>query len=115
METSLGDEADPGQPKEAEQLVSLPGCPPSSFRVQQPPGTWAVCCQKLHFSAAKVPTQQQEGSSDHTALRFFLGDHQGINLFGPVDLSHTMQNHCPACSGTGCKPRSGRASLFWCS
>lgn len=97
METSLWDEADPGQPKE------------------QPPGRQAVCCQKLHFSAAKVPAQQQAGRSDHTALGFFLGDFQSINLFGPVDLSHTVQNHCPAYAGTGCKPCSGGASLFWCS
>lgn len=59
--------------KEAAQLVSRPRCPPTGCRVQQPPGTWAVYCQKLHFSAVKVPAQQRAGSSDHTALSFFLG------------------------------------------
>lgn len=58
METSMLDEVDSGWPKEAAQLVSVPGCPASGCRAQQPPGTWAVCCQKLHFSAVKVPAQQ---------------------------------------------------------
>lgn len=111
-ESSLLDEADPDWPKEAAQLFSMPGCPPSSCRVQHPPGTWAVCCQKLHFSAGKVPAQQWAGSSDYTALGFFLGDCQGISLYGPVDLIPIVQNHCP---GTGCKPCSSGTSLFWCS
>lgn len=115
METSLLDEADPGWPKEVAQLVSMPRCPPSGCRVQQPPETWAVYCQKLHFSAVKLPARQWAGSSGHTALSCFLRDHQGINLFGPVDVIHTVQNHGSACSRTGSKPRSGRTSLFWCS